>query len=382
MNDIPNLKKFKLAGEIFLNSLLNEMTTLGLPSEALKSDHLCFRVETEEQYKEYKYFLNQEALLLTESTVNGRPIATFSLPEPFKVGSQTVSVVELPSPKKGTDYKIGFEHAEFVINESFEFFSRQHPNLEFTRSGNKNFNPELCLKTKVGTAKFHHLALERIIEIEQANLKDIIFDLDGTLIQSRNIIYEINRIVFSKLLGRRISLKESIEKFHPEFPTLLRAFGVSCHFKQSQAIASWSEVSQRFTYLLFDGIKDLLIRLRKQGFNLHLWTARDEKSALAILAHHNVASLFETMSFATDCASKPDSKSLKLDWQTKKKNSVLIIGDSPTDIFAAKNIGAVGVAAMWDPHVQRHSLINSGAELFFSEIEELESWILSKSGGI
>ena len=38
----------------------------------------------------------------------------------LKVGNREISVVELPSPKQGTFYPTGLEHAEFVIEESFE----------------------------------------------------------------------------------------------------------------------------------------------------------------------------------------------------------------------------------------------------------------------
>lgn len=375
MNNTFDIKQFKIDGERFLKSLLEELAILGLPTSNIKSDHLCFRVETEKQYEEYKSFLTHEAMLLTESEVNGRPISTFSLKEPFKVGNQIVYLVELPSPKKGTKYPLGFEHAEFVIKEIFGSFSRQFPHLEFTLSGNKNFNPELCLKTKSGQVKFHHISLDRLIEIEKANLQDIIFDFDGTLIQSRETIYEINRIVFSEALEREVTIEESKQNFHPEFSRLFDAFGVSCPNKKTRAISIWGEISERFTYQLFDGVKELLFRLRQQGYNLHLWTARDERSARRILSNHELTSYFETMSFATSVDSKPHGNSLNFDWKSAKKDSFIVIGDSPSDVFGSKNIGAIAVAALWDPHVQEHSLIHSGAELFFHGIHELDSWL-------
>ncbi|MGZ3826636.1 MAG: VOC family protein [Bdellovibrio sp.] len=373
-----DITQFRIDGEHFLKSLLKELNFLGLSTVDLKCDHLCFRVETESQYEEYKLFLNNQATLLTESQVNGRPISTFSLKDPFKVGDQVVLLVELPSPKKGAEYKLGFEHAEFIIKESFGSFSRRFPQLKFIFSGNKNINRELCLETKSGQAKFHHISLDRVIEIEKADLKEIIFDFDGTLIQSREAIYEINRIVFSEALGREVSLEESKKNFHAEFSKLFEAFGITCSEKKAQTLSAWGNVSERFSYELFDGVEELLIRLRKHEFNLHLWTARDEQSANAILSHHNLLQYFQTMSFATSVDSKPHSNSLKFDWKSAKKNSVLVIGDSPADIFGSKNVGAIAGGALWDPHAQEHSLVQSGAEMFFYSIPELDAWIFSK----
>jgi uncharacterized protein len=381
MKNIFEIEQFKVDGELFLSNLLAEMEILGISVPTLKADHLCFRVETAEQYESHKEFLSGEGILLTEALVNGRAISTYRMKEPFRVGNQVVEFLELPSPKVGTEYTKGFEHAEFVIKESFDKFAAKLPQLRFTKSGSKNINPELCLKTKAGQVKFHYLSLDRVIEIEKAQIKDVIFDFDGTLIKSRENIYEINRVVFSEALGREISLTESKEKFHPEFAKLFDAFGVDCPDKKKRAISIWGEVSERFSYHLFDGVAEFLNRLSRSNCRMHLWTARDERSARTILKTHGIDSLFSTMSFATDVESKPHGNSLKFDWRSMDKNTTVVIGDSPSDIIGSKNIGAVAAAALWDPHAHEHALISSGAELFFHGLHELEDWLWDKVGG-
>jgi len=305
---------FKQAGEFFLNELVSDLEYLAIPVTNLESDHLCYRVATLEEYEFYKANLSNHAVLLTEANVNGRPICTFLLSQPFQTQHHTVKLVELPAPKPGVQYHSGFEHAEFVIRECFENFSARFPHLTFHQTGNTTTNPELCLKLNDRQAKFHHLSLERIIEIEKADIQDIIFDFDGTLIKSREKIHEINRIVFSKALEREISLQEVTEKFHPEFSRLFEAFEISCPVKRSHAISNWGSVSDGFSYELFEGVIELLQGLREQGFRLHLWTARDERSARKILKDHNIEHEFSTLSFATDVDSKPHANSLRFNW--------------------------------------------------------------------
>ncbi|MGZ5279068.1 MAG: VOC family protein, partial [Pseudobdellovibrionaceae bacterium] len=273
-----------------------------------------------------------------------RPIATFQMKEPFQVQNQKIGLVELPAPKPGSPYQLGFEHAEFVIQESFDVFVSKFPALRFSKSGNKNVNPELCLKTKIGQVKFHHLSLDRVIEIEKSQFRDIIFDLDGTLIQSREAIYEINRIVFSEAQERGVSVEEVKEKFHTEFSKLFEAFGVDCPEKKKNALSKWGQVSGKFSYDLFDGVK----------------------------------SLFTTLSFASMTDSKPHEGSLCFDWNQANLNSVLMLGDSPSDMLGSKNIKAVAAAALWDPYSTEQSMVSSGAELFFHNVSELESWLLEK----
>ncbi|MES2803205.1 MAG: VOC family protein [Bdellovibrionota bacterium] len=367
---------FKAHGENFLQVLCSELAETGVFVNSLECDHLCFRVSNLEEYVFYKNVLTDHGQLLTEAIVNGRAISTFLLNVSFQTNHHNVRLLELPAPKVETLYETGFEHAEFVVKDCFKTFTANLSQLHFTEAGNQVLNPELCLKLKKGKqVKFHYNSLQRIIELEQASIKDIIFDFDGTLIKSRENIYEINRIVFSKALNREVSLQESIEKFHPEFSKLFEAFAVTCQVKRSEAIANWGVVAEGFSYDLFEGVYNFLTWLQNRGIRLHLWTARDEYSARSILTKHGIEHFFTTLSFATDIESKPHTSSLTFDWKSAEKNQVIVVGDSPSDIIGAKNINAIRGAALWDKHSNKSSLVASGAELFFHEIADFKDYL-------
>jgi hypothetical protein len=370
--------QFKIDGKNFLNSLVQELAAKKISVYSMSCDHLCFRVATSADYEFYKSALLNSGQLLTEALVNGRPICTFSLYEPFATDHHIVRLVELPYPKIGTDHETGFEHAEFILNQCFDSFSAQFPDLDFTISGNSILNPELSLKLGKKQAKFHHQPLDRVIEIENAELTDIIFDFDGTIIQSRENIYEINRLVFSQATDREISLEESIDKFHTEFSKLFEAFEVTCQKRKQHAIESWGVVSSQFSYQLFENILETLHRLQNKNVRLHLWTARDEISARKILIEHGIEQVFTTLSFANEIDSKPHSRSLRFDWKNAEKNKVIVIGDSPSDVNGAKNIGAISASALWDPYATKNPLIAAGTDLFFHKVKELDEWLMAK----
>ena len=367
-----DLAAFRSSGSAFLDSLVTELKAAGIPADEMTADHLCYRVGSQAEYEHFRHELASRARLLTEALVNGRPICTFRLAEGFRAGDRLVELVELPAPKPGAAYATGFEHAEFVITETFEDFAARYPGLAFVRSRSSALNPELCLRLGGRQAKFHHQPLDRVIEIEETELTDIVFDLDGTLIESREHIYEINRIVFSEALDREVTREESIAKFHPEFAKLFEHFEVTCSERRGRAVARWGEVAEGFDYKLFDGVVDLLDGLRDRGPSLHLWTARDERSARKILRHHGIEERFATLSFATEKDSKPHANSLRFDWRSAR---AIVIGDSPSDAAGAKNIGAVRAAALWDPHARESALISAGAELFFRHPIDLHDWL-------
>jgi uncharacterized protein len=134
-------------------------------------DHICYRVETDERYRELVEKLGQWAVLLGEHMVSGRLIATFQLNEPLEVGDWRVSYLELPAPKEGSPYAEGLEHAEFVVlGGNLDRFRAQHAHLEdafSTKGMSKELNPELGLKTAGISVKFHRLPLGEVVRLEK-----------------------------------------------------------------------------------------------------------------------------------------------------------------------------------------------------------------------
>ena len=109
----------------FLGDLLSRMAAqfpdLFHKSKQYQADHICYRPCTMAEYKTVCIACEKAGFTcLTESMVNGRPISTFSLPEPFKCGSLEIPCIEIPSPPKGDLVRSGFQHVEFVIGELCE----------------------------------------------------------------------------------------------------------------------------------------------------------------------------------------------------------------------------------------------------------------------
>jgi len=368
-------KDFRKLGESFFENLQEEMKSSGIRMNPLSCDHLCYRVGTSEEYSRMKKELSQIAVLLTETSVNGRPISTYRLSEPFETSLGPIDLVELPSPKNGQFYETGFEHAEFVIRKSFQSIQRQNPKLQFSQSGSHFSNPELSLKLASGQIKFHPLPLDRVIEIEKASITDIVFDFDGTLIESKKQILQIDCLVLSEVCQRRVSIGDVTEKFSPDFETLFSNFGITCCQTKEYAVSLWSKLSGDFNFPLFDGTRDLLKSLAARNFRLHLWTARDSASATKLLKEHKIDLFFATKSFSENGKSKPNPSNLGLEWEQKPRNSLLMIGDSPSDIVGAKNIRAIAAAGMWDSNYDTQAMLAAGAELFFYKLSDLEEWI-------
>lgn len=131
-------------------------------------DHICYRTKSLDEYAEVKKHYSQKGKLLIESPIAGRPIATFKLDIPLVTTHGQTHLLEVPAPKAGKITASGFEHIEIVTDQKFEDLVQMHPRLNWDhRATEKSINPELEAQFADFNIKFHHHALDCIIELEK-----------------------------------------------------------------------------------------------------------------------------------------------------------------------------------------------------------------------
>lgn len=148
----------------FLEKIFINLKNDGIDIFDYELDHICYRVETLERYDFVKKFLLKQGELLLENEIGGRLIAKIKLKKPIIFKNRKIDLVELPQPK-GSDFKEGFEHVEFVISESFEDFMKKYSNLKFKTEGMlKKINSDIVRNYNNCNVKFHHHALEYVVK--------------------------------------------------------------------------------------------------------------------------------------------------------------------------------------------------------------------------
>ena len=182
----------------FVASVRHELQArFGLDVTKLFADHVCYRTDNMEQYAELVEALrgSDAFRLLIESEIGGRPIATFKLTRALISDNHPITVIEIPSPKKGSPYPAGLEHVEFVIGSNdedsslsplnskvhqsaFASWMEKYPAVDWnTKAKDKECNPDISTKMELSdfgtiSVKFHLMSLEKVIRFELENEKN------------------------------------------------------------------------------------------------------------------------------------------------------------------------------------------------------------------
>ena len=202
----------------------------------------------------------------------------------------------------------------------------------------------------------------------------VLFDLDGTVIDSGAIILASMRHAAKEVLGSE-----------PPDEELMAAVGGPGLEAQMQALApdrvdELVSVYRAHNEPLHEGlmccagIDDLLVRLKDEGRRLGIVTAKRRKTVALAFEQIPLEHLFETVVGGDETARhKPDPEPLLLALERLGADpaDTAYIGDAPFDIKAAKAAGVFSVAVTWGGIHSRERLEAESPDAIVDSAEEL-----------
>ena len=207
-------------------------------------------------------------------------------------------------------------------------------------------------------------------------INTVLFDFDGTLVNTNDVIIASWQHTYMYYLGREESLEKITACFgEPLLLTMEREFPEVDPRESAGVYRNVQKENADELVKIFPGIKELLESLKTDGFRMGVVISFTRESAQRYMDMFGIGDYFEEMVSCDDTdIHKPNPEPILL---CLKKMGItaeeaLMVGDSPFDIKCANNAGVKSVLVGWRITGDGQTLIDDAREDFtISEPSEL-----------
>ena len=211
------------------------------------------------------------------------------------------------------------------------------------------------------------------LRVRLAELRGVIFDLDGTLIDTVELIRlsfrHATKVVFGESLPDEITMANVGQPLATQFREMApgHATELLSAFREFNR-AHHDEIARAYP-----GTIETLSELERRGVPMGIVTSKGTESATRGIAHFGLARFMSAIVTADDVLlHKPDPHPLCVaaDRMGVELGYCIYLGDSPHDVQAALSGGAVAVAALWGAF-SASDLLAPGPAFALGSIREL-----------
>jgi pyrophosphatase PpaX len=205
-------------------------------------------------------------------------------------------------------------------------------------------------------------------------INTILFDLDGTLVNSNEIIIESYKQTLKEFQPEKTySRKQIIDLIGPPLKTIFYDIYPDDQ-KVAEMIQFYRSFYQKheFEYIhLYDNIIETLEKLKERNINLGIVTTKFKESAMPSIKRFGIDKFIDEYCFlGTVKEHKPSPIPIFYVLNKfKNTNSALMIGDNPSDILAGKNANILTCGLEWA--LSKDKLLNTKPDYWLNDYLEL-----------
>ena len=208
-------------------------------------------------------------------------------------------------------------------------------------------------------------------------MKAILFDLDGTLIDSSEGITKSAQYALSHF---GIDEPDRNSLFFFIGPPLINTFMEHYGFTKERALEAVEKYRERYNKIgifecsLFPGVKECIEALKAAGYRIGLASSKTEKSCERILEHFGILDMFDEVVGAT-FDGRIDTKEEVLNevmrrWSDIPRDEMCLIGDTMFDIEGANRVNVPSIAVSFG-FGEVNEMVSAGAKAVIDDIRQL-----------
>ena len=214
-----------------------------------------------------------------------------------------------------------------------------------------------------------------------------IFDIDGTLTSTNQLIFNSFNFIAKKYLNRTFTDEEIIAMFGPTEDVILKEW---CGNDPAYPAGRYEEARKDYYQYysdhhgiagLYEGIKEILNHLKSKDYPIGIFTGKGREASLITLKKLGVENYFNLIITGDDVVNhKPSPEGILkfLNHFKLKPERVLMIGDSVSDVIASKEAGIIIASVLWDSYGSEEVKTLS-SDYYFHSVEELKEFLYRTS---
>ena len=224
-----------------------------------------------------------------------------------------------------------------------------------------------------------------VIMSDTINNKAVIFDLDGTLIDSVPDIADNINLMLRKFGYKTLQL-EQIKSFVGHGARKLVEDCIGKELTKEELDERLKFYNESYTgsgspkTRLFDGVENMINSLKNLGYKIAILTNKPQETTNNVVENYmNDLKIDIVVGQRGDVKCKPD-KTATLNILSKlnvKPSNAYFVGDGDTDVLTSINCGTNGIAVLWG-YSSMEKLKGAGAKVFAKTPQEVVDIILNK----
>jgi HAD superfamily hydrolase (TIGR01549 family) len=208
------------------------------------------------------------------------------------------------------------------------------------------------------------------------NFDGIIFDIDGTLTSTNELIFASFNHLAKKYLNKTFTNDEIISFFGPTEEVVIRDW---CGDRYDEGVKDYYNFYTTNHHMadLYPGMKELLTLIKTNGVLLSIYTGKGERAATITLKKLGIFDYFDMIITGDNVKEhKPSAEGIIkfIDHFKLDKEKVLMIGDSVSDVKASRSAGVKIASVIWDSYA-KEEVIKLKSDYIFNSVEELHKFI-------
>ena len=207
----------------------------------------------------------------------------------------------------------------------------------------------------------------------------VIFDIDGTLTSTNELIFSTFNHITKKYLNKSMTNEEIISLFGPTEDQIIEDwFGDDAEKVRKDYYAFYT--ANHAMADIYPGMKELLRFLKEKNVLLSIYTGKGREATLITLKKLEIYDYFDLIITGSDVKEhkpSPEGIEMFLAKYSLDKDKVLMVGDAPADINAARMAGVQVASVVWDSYAYE-KVMSMESDYIFHTVGELKTFFESE----